>query len=130
MEKVKDYLHGCEILGLDPDAKPDNSKIRERDRAGFDALFELTIIIEAQNKLDNFEPNFLDEDQDKFNPWHWVEEDESKVSGVGLSSYDYVRTVTVTIVGSRLVLGSIESAKYIGTEHIAKYEAWYLIPKI
>lgn len=126
MKKVKDYQHGCEILGLDPEAKPDVSKIREKDQKAFIGLFELTIIIEAQNKLDDFVVDMGNTDQIKYNPWHWIEKDESKVSGVGLSCHDCDYSDLSTTVGSRLVLGNRTSAKYIGTEFIPLYELWEL----
>lgn len=131
MKKVKDYLHACEILGLDPEARPDNSKIRERDRKAHDSLFELTIIIEAQNKLDEFELDWTEgNSQWKYSPWAWVKDDITKVSGSRLSYLAYVYAHSLTHVGSRLVLGSEESARYIFEEFIEKYEDWFLIPRV
>jgi hypothetical protein len=131
MKKVKDYQHACEILGLDPESRPDNSRIRERDRKAFDSLFELTIIIEAKNKLDEFVLDWKEgNNQRKYSPWAWVEDDETKVSGSRLAYDGYGGTHSSTGVGSRLVLGSEESAKYIFEEHILKYEDWFLIPRV
>ncbi len=127
MKKVKDYNHACEVLQLDPEAKPDVSKIREKDQKAFLSLFMLTIIIEAQNKLNDWEVDWKDEDQGKYYPWMDVEQDKSKVSGLGLSCdvCDYSRSDT--LVGSRLVVGSSDEAKYIGTEFLPLYEDWFLI---
>ncbi len=131
MKKVKDYLHACEILARDPNARPDNSLLPPDEKVGFDSLFELTVIIKAQNKLDGFVLDWKEgNNQRKYSPWAWVNDDDTKVSGSGLSYFDYVGTYTSTIVGSRLVLGSEESAQYIFEEFILKYEDWFLIPKI
>lgn len=48
------------------------------------------------------------------------------VSGFGLSFSRCVSSRTLTCVGSRLMVGSIEEAKYIGShpEALADYEAW------
>src|SRR5690349_2422204 len=122
MKKVKNYLHACEILSLDPEARPDVSKIREKDQKAFIGLFELTIIIEAQNKLNNFVVEMGNTDQWKYNPWHWIKIKKKKglVSGVGLSYYDSDDTLSLTNVGSRLVMGSDirKRERKIGRAHV------------
>lgn len=127
MKKVKDYSHACEILEKNPEAKPDVSMLLEKDQKAFTSLFELTIIIEAQNKLNEWSVDWSNHHQGKYYPWMDVEEDKSKVSGFGLSYYDDDTTLSGTIIGSRLVVGTSEEAEYIGREFIALYEDWFLI---
>lgn len=125
MKKVRDYNHACEVLGLDPEAKPEVSKLREKDQKAFIALHELTIIVEAQNKLNEWELDWTNNHQGKYYPWFDVEVNE-KGSGVGLSYYGYLYSGSGTGVGSRLVVGTWQEAEYIGNQFLAQYEDWLI----
>lgn len=126
MKKVTSYTYACEILGLDPEAKPDVSKIREKDQKAFLSLFEITIIVEAQNKLNDWSVDWMNRGQYKYYPWFYIDEDTNKVSGVGLSYFDCANTRSHTAVGSHLVVGTEEEAEYLGNLFIELYESWLL----
>lgn len=130
MKKVTSYEHACEILKRDPEAKIDVSKIRVRDQKAFMSLFELTVIIEANNFINNqFTVDWANWNQYKYSVWADVVEDKKKPSGFGLSCGGFDRTHSGTFVGVRLISGAREQSKYIFEDFKEKYEDWFLIQK-
>ncbi len=123
MKQVENYLHACSITGEDPLITAEDATPK---RKAFNAAERISTWCEASNKLNGFVINLADPNQVRFHPWHRINRDKSLPSGFGLSSYDYADTHSITLVGSRLQVGSEEEAEYIGShpEALADYEAW------
>jgi hypothetical protein len=127
MKKITSYEHACEVLGIKPEDILDVSRVREKDQKAFIDLFKLSIIIEANNKLNEWEIDWEDSNQEKYYPWMWVVKDNERPSGLGLSYSDCVSTRSGTDVGSRLSVGTENEAEYIGKDFMSLYESWLLI---
>lgn len=95
-------------------------RINQEDTPDEVAYKKLKIIYKALNNDSKF-PDYNNHNQYKYYPWV-----KPNPSGVGLSYGDYVYSRSVTVVGSRLVVGTSEEAEYIGKKFIKKYEAWVL----
>jgi hypothetical protein len=126
MKKITSFEHACEVLKRDPNALPEVSMLPEKHQKAIVSVYKLITVIEAQNTLDDFEANWNDHNQAKYYPWLDVI-NKNSVSGLGLSYYDYASTRSDSIVGSRLVVGSRTTAKYIFEQFTELYEDWFLI---
>lgn len=128
-KKVRDYNHACEILGRNPDERPDNSKAPEVHRQYLDLHFELITIIEATNKLEEVVIDFTDPNQWKYAGCGWVKKDDKDPSGFVFSRSYYDLTHTYSYLGSRLCTGSSETAMDLFERFPTHYKSHTLIPK-
>jgi len=117
--KIEDYLTACEFLGIDPNAKPDVSKLDPSDAKYMANHFELMIINRAickeysvQEKLPKiWEPDYSIS-QYKYYPRFFVEADKQRPSGFGLSDPYCVTWYSFTRCGSRFALPTPEHVYY------------------
>ncbi len=123
--KVKSYEHACEILQRDPTLRPVVDHLPEVERNYHNANHELPIIVEAQNKLDNWKIDWADDGQDKRFAWVEVIKNKSK-SGFGLSLYFVGNSYANSHCGSRLYMGNDDTVRYIFKKFKGHYEAIHL----
>lgn len=124
MEKITSFAHACKVLKRDPKKLPDVSMLPRKDCKAFVSLYKLTTIIEATNKLTKWKPDWSDSNQGKYCPWFYMNKVDK--SGSGLAYLDYRCANSLSSVGSRLVVGTAEMAKYIGEKFIDLYSDWFL----
>ena len=87
------------------------------------ALNELFTIAEAWNKADEFEPDFLDLNQDKWFPWFKYKKD---IVGFVFAGTDYASIYTNAIVGSQFCFKTSERAKQFGKQFEDLYNKVFL----
>jgi hypothetical protein len=119
----------CKVMGYDPKMKPNLSWMPAHFRDSVLATLEMMIIIEAQNKQDNWQPDYRPGKQNwKYSPWPGIEADDKRPSGFGFSDSDYVSSDASTVVGSRLCVGSRERTLQLFDQHKKIYARMWLIP--
>jgi hypothetical protein len=118
-DDIKTFEDACKVVNLKAEEIPDLSAMPERFRKRAIADFKLSIIAEALNE--GWQPNWNDLDQYKYYPWFIINASSDNTAGSGLSCDDYVHTLTVTGVGSRLCYKTKELAKYAGEQFIDLY---------
>ena len=87
------------------------------------ALNELFTIAEAWNEADEFEPDFLDLNQDKWFPWFKYKKD---IAGFMFAGTDYTAIYTNAGIGSRLCFKSSTRAAQFGKQFIDIYNKVFL----
>lgn len=119
-KKLKKFktLEECQIeLGIKLGLKPSVSKLPKKYRAALIADFNLTIICEAHNKVNNegkiWEPNFNDTNEPKYSMLPWIKASEEQPSGFGFSDSHYAYSLAGTFCGSRHLLKYSELAIHI-----------------
>lgn len=129
-QQIKSFEHACEVLGIGADLSKFNVlDIPQKDIQPLADYYQITKIVEATNKLNEWEANWGDSRQYKYNPYFYIKADASKPSGFGFSDTAYDSWGADTSVGSRLLVGSSEEALYIGETFAALFESVYLIAK-
>jgi hypothetical protein len=117
-EQIKTYEDACKMLGVDgsvnglPFSNPVNG-----EQVVSNSDFKLKRIVKAMNE--GWVPNWKDCDERKYYLWMDLEDDKGSGLGLSFNGYDYV--ISRSFVGSRLVLRSSELAKYVGTQFIELY---------
>jgi hypothetical protein len=135
MNKIKSVDHALEVL----DQKTDFAKLSDAMIAAgmpeshvnpLIAHYQITVVIEANNKLNNWEIDWNDDEQYKYCVYKGISADASKPSGFGFSGTYYGVWCTYSSVGSRLHVGSRDEALYIGKDFEDLFEiAWLIIPE-
>jgi hypothetical protein len=119
MPKIKTFAGACKALGMDAKNLPDVSMLPHDQQEAIIAHYKLVIIAQALNE--GWKPNWSDYNEYKYYPWFNMR------SGSGLSYFDYVYWVTLTLVGSRLCFKSRELAEYAGKNFKKLYEQYFLL---
>jgi hypothetical protein len=127
MKKVKTVEEAFVARGLDPVVMPDFSMLPEKYRQPLEDHFKLIIVVEAIN--DGWEPNWNDDDQEKYYPWLQVEASDEVPGGFGFSHASTYCGYSSTDVGSRLVLETHEAAIYVYETFPELYKSYFLIAK-
>lgn len=127
MKKVKSFEEACEVLGLDPTALPDVSKLPVKHQQASICNYKLMIVAEALNE--GWQPNWNDMNEAKYQPVFEVKASKNKLGGSGLVCYTARRWYDDTDVSSRLCFKSRELAEYAGKTKAIKelYEGYFLI---
>ncbi len=126
MKPVPNLHEAFKDRGIDPDIMPDVSMIPERFQQALLGYYCLMVATEAVNEGE--EPDWKDDDQEKYFAWMKVEEDEEKGSGLGLSLGDVDYYCTLTDVGSRLSSLSEDAALHLFNTFKDQYERMMLNP--
>lgn len=87
------------------------------------ALNELFTIAEAWDKADEFEPDFLDLNQDKWFPWFKYKKD---IAGFVFAGTDYASIYTNAIIGPRLCFKSSVRAEQFGKQFVNLFNKVFL----
>ncbi len=112
-KKFKKWQDAFKAKGLDPKALPDVSMIPERYRKPQHAQYILSVVVEFLN--DDWEADYTDTDQDKWEIWWKVLADNKRKSGFCLSLYCVDRWTTHTAVGVRFAFKNSATARYAAT---------------
>ena len=115
---IKGFKDALEYLGKEDHSEwyksnPDQSKVKQSL-----ALYKLEIIIEAINKIKNWEPNWNDPNQKKYITW-FVLDSSFQFDGT-YCQYTHANAGCA----SRLHLPSYEIAEYVGKEFIDLWKAY------
>ncbi len=90
----------CRLQGKDPDFKLNILELTENELATHQAVYDWEIIRNAING--EWKENLISDQQYKYEPYGYLEKDETKETGFGFSHTHYYCTRTFTGVGSRL----------------------------
>lgn len=121
--QIKTFEDACKALKLDSKkVLPDFSMFPEKHQKAMIAHAKLVIIAQALNG--DWEPNWDDWDECKYEPWFDM---ENSSSGSGFSYYVYDCWLSASVVGSRLCFKSSELAKYAGKQFEALYKDYFVI---
>jgi len=126
--KVETPEQAFEITGITPDLEKFKACYpADRVQSKFDE-FVIELVCEATNKINgNWKADWNDDDQYKYSTAHWVEADDTKPAGFGLSGAGCGGWDTDATVGERLLVGSAEQAIYIGDQFRHLFESARLI---
>ncbi len=119
------FLEACKYLGEKPHL-PIVSHMMPEDQAPIVAMHQTWKIIEANNKKMNWEADWADPNQRKFNVWNWIKKDPNNPAGFVFDAASDDGTGTSSTVGSRLVVGTVEEAIRIAKEAVEYYAVWML----
>jgi hypothetical protein len=122
----KKFISACKYLGISPKL-PDVSMLPKRDQLSLVSYYQITKIIEMENKKNNnWQPNWNDSNQSKYSVWQQVQADEKRPAGFGFSFTHYDYWLTAAAVGSRLLVGNSETALRLGKELKQLFINWML----
>lgn len=125
MKKIKTFNDACKALKLNPKDLPIVTMLPEKQQKAIIAHYKLIIIAQAINT--GWEPNWNDNNENKYYPYFYYEADKSKPSGFGLAFVGCGDRVTFADVGSRLCFKSREIAKYAAIQFMDLYEDYFII---
>jgi hypothetical protein len=122
----KKFISACKYLGISPKL-PDVSMLPKRDQLSLVSYYQITKIIEMENKKNNnWQPNWNDSSQYKYCVWQQVQADEKRPAGFGFSTTYHDGWTTNSDVGSRLLVGNSETALRLGKELKQLFINWML----
>ncbi len=125
-ERVKSFEDACKVLGIDKNQFlqiSSNIPQLKTEIEAYMAFIKMTIIAQALNE--GWLPDWTNYNEYKYYPWFYQKK-EDKVSGLGLSYYDFGCTLSFTTVGSRLVFKTRELAEYAGKQFTEIYNQFLL----
>lgn len=116
---IKDFDKACKKLGRSNEMPV----FPEHCRTEFENRYKLEMIAEANGGGVGID--WKNRDQLKYYPWFWLENDDKKKSGFGLSFHDcgYVYDDTYAALGSRLYFLDKEAARFMGENCADLYTA-------
>jgi hypothetical protein len=122
----KAFIAACKYLKT-PASLPDVSMLPLRDQMSLVCYYQITKVIEAENKKNNnWQPNWNDSSQYKYSVWQRVKADEKRQAGFGVSLAVYGHWDTTSDVGSRLLVGNSETALRLGKKLKQLFINWML----
>jgi hypothetical protein len=130
MKTVNTLEEAYQIIGYNREEKiifP--SYLSDQEKEAHQALFDLTTVFAATNKINNWEANWNDPSQRKYYPWVWVDADDENPSGSGLSFDGCAGDDSFSGVGSRLCTFSSDSARHIFETFKELYTKFFIIKK-
>ncbi len=116
IDRVKTFEDACNELGIDPQIAIPFKVPSSSFHRGVNAVAKLFIITEALNEC-AWQPDWTNADEYKYAVWY----EGNKNTGSGLSSYDFGRWISDSVVGSRLCFKTRELAEYAGRQFEAEY---------
>lgn len=124
-DRVKTYADACAVLGI-KETLPDVGGLRPKDRPSVTACYKLIVIAQALNE--GWEPDWTDEDQEKWFPWFYFDREKNKTAGFALANTVNAPTITNANIGSRLCFKTEALCAYAASQFEPLYEAWILYP--
>lgn len=126
--KFTDFEASMKACGYTPDQMPDVSKLPDKHKKAIEAFWKLIVNAEA-NKIGDEEIDFTKTNW-KYAPWFYIEKDDKKPSGFGLSGTHCGSWATDTTVGSRLSFLGSQKAKNFGNQFKELYEDMFFVPQV
>lgn len=123
------YEECCAFLGIATVGAPDLGWVAEEDRQATVSLVKLFTVHKAHNKANNFVADWSSGSQRKYSAWHWTNSDDTTPSGFGFSRSYCAYWDTITLVGSRLCVGTDTEALHIAKTFGELYQDWYFFAK-
>lgn len=124
-DRVKTYADACAVLGI-KETLPDVGGLRPKDRPSVTAYYKLIVIAQALNE--GWEPDWTNEDQEKWFPWFYFDREKNKTAGFAYAYTDYAPPRTDAGLGSRLCFKTEALCAYAARQFEPLYEAWLLYP--
>lgn len=124
-DRVKTYADACAVLGI-KETLPDVGGLRPKDRPSVTAYYKLIVIAQALNE--GWEPDWTDEDQEKWFPWFYFDREKNKTAGFARAYTSYAPAHTNAALGSRLCFKTEALCAYAARQFEPLYEAWILYP--
>lgn len=124
-DRVKTYADACAVLGI-KETLPDVGGLRPKDRPSVTAYYKLIVIAQALNE--GWEPDWTNEDQEKWFPWFYFDREKNKTAGFAYAYTDYAPPRTDAGLGSRLCFKTEALCAYAARQFEPLYEAWILYP--
>ena len=124
-DRVKTYADACAVLGI-KETLPNVGGLRPKDRPSVTAYYKLIVIAQALNE--GWEPDWTNEDQEKWFPWFYFDREKNKIAGFAYAVADYAPTRTSASIGSRLCFKTEALCAYAARQFEPLYEAWLLYP--
>lgn len=124
-DRVKTYADACAVLGI-KETLPDVGGLRPKDRPSVTAYYKLIVIAQALNE--GWEPDWTDEDQEKWFPWFYFDREKNKTAGFASASTYLAPTNAPASFGSRLCFKTEALCAYAARQFEPLYEAWILYP--
>ena len=124
-DRVKTYADACAVLGI-KETLPDVGGLRPKDRPSVTAYYKLIVIAQALNE--GWEPDWTNEDQEKWFPWFYFDREKNKTAGFANANTNYAPTHTNAYFGSRLCFKTEALCAYAARQFEPLYEAWILYP--
>lgn len=122
----KAFIAACKYLKI-PAILPDVSMLPLRDQMSLVCYYQITKVIEAENKKNNnWQPNWNDSSQRKYCVWQQIQADEKRQAGFGFSRTVCDDWYTCSTVGSRLLVDNSETALKIGKSLKQLFINWML----
>ncbi len=122
----KYFVEACKYLKT-PAALPIVSGLPKRDRMSLLCYYQITKVIEAENKKNNnWKPDYNNPSQYKYSVYHIVAADEKRPAGFGFSDTNCDPWTSNSTVGSRLLVGNSETALRLGKELGPLFLQWKL----
>lgn len=122
----KAFIGACKYLKI-PANLPDVSMLPLRDQMSLICYYQITKVIEAENKKNNnWQPNWNDSSQYKYCVWQRIKADEKRPAGFGFSDADCDTWCSASAVGSRLLVGNSETARRLGKKLKQLFINWML----
>jgi len=133
MNKITSIEHAQQVLGTSIDFNKYPDALRscgtpEKDILPQQFNYEIWLITEANNKLNNWKVESGNPNQIKYSIWAPdIIKNPFRPAGLGLAFYGARGWRTRTICGARLEVGSREEARYIFEDFIEKWDFAWLI---
>lgn len=124
-DRVKTYADACAVLGI-KETLPDVGGLRPKDRPSVTAYYKLIVIAQALNE--GWEPDWTNEDQEKWFPWFYFDREKNKTAGFADASTSLAPASTFANLGSRLCFKTEALCAYAARQFEPLYEAWILYP--
>ena len=124
---IKSFEDACKKEGINPEKIPDVSMLPEEMQKALISVYKLFVVFKAIKN--GWEPDWTNWDQYKYFPWFEVNASEEVPSGFGFSASDFVYSLSVTTLGSRLCIDTREKALYIASQFEDLYKDFLLIIK-
>ena len=124
-DRVKTYADACAVLGI-KETLPDVGGLRPKDRPSVTAYYKLIVIAQALNE--GWEPDWTNEDQEKWFPWFYFDREKNKTAGFAFAYTSHAPTTTDAGIGSRLCFKTEALCAYAARQFEPLYEAWILYP--
>ena len=124
-DRVKTYADACAVLGI-KETLPNVGGLRPKDRPSVTAYYKLIVIAQALNE--GWEPDWTNEDQEKWFPWFYFDREKNKIAGFASAGTNRAPTYTHASIGSRLCFKTEALCAYAARQFEPLYEAWLLYP--
>jgi hypothetical protein len=121
---IKTVEDACKKTGYDLSKFPADAVLGTKFGRPLIAINKLMIVTEAVNN--GWKPNWNNQSEYKYFPWHWLQKDASHPSGFGFSGSDCDNASASTGLGSLLCCDTAEKAMYIAEQFKKEWEDFLL----